>query len=464
VWIPPIALAAYTALLVVSAPRWPDDWDGIGFVESIGDFDLAAFRPHPPGYPVYVALLRVAAVVTRAAWPACVLVAAASGAAAVGFAWSALRRAADARTAWLGAMLVAFAPLCWRASSGVGSEAPALAFAFACAWGLGRPASRSAALSVGIGAGLGLGIRLSWAPLFLALLVVVPRRLRATAWSAAAVTCAGWAVPLVTIVGPGRLHALYATHFAGHSERWGGTILTEPGFVRIAWLARDVLCDGLGVGGDALGLVLGAVLATAAVLALDEWRKAGWAGGWQVAVVVPYALWVLLGQNLREQPRHVLPLVAALACALALCARRSTRLQAAAAALVALAAFRTARDAQARHSIPPPGQQLVDLALSQPAPERLAVFGVSSVRFFETSDLAARAFPAGTLGEVEMRLTRMDRLPSRVWVTSEVGGVSQSPQKQPLSRATTLCRPPRIDRRSPCIDVYEWKLRYLPAE
>jgi hypothetical protein len=455
-------LAFYCGLLAASAPRWPDDWDGVGFVESIGDFDLAAFHPHPPGYPVYVALLRLAALVTRHPWAACVVVAAGSGALAVGFAWAALRSVADDRTAWLGAMLVAFAPLAWRASSGVGSEAPALACAFACAWGLTRPGSRSGALSVGIGVGVGLGIRLSWAPLFVALLVVTPRRARVTAWSAAAVACAGWAVPLLAIVGPGRLYALYGAHFAGHSERWGGTILTEPGLVRMVWLARDVLCDGLGAGGDALGLVLGVTLAATGLLAVNEWRNSGWAGGWKAAVVVPYALWVVLGQNLREQPRHVLPLVAFLACALAFVARRSQRMQAVAVALVLLAALRTALDAKARRSIPPPGQQLVELALAQPAPERLAVFGVSSVRFFESSTLAARAFPAGTLGDVEMRLTRMDRLPSRVWVTSEL--VSHAAQGQPLSHVATLCRPPRIDRRSPCIDVYEWRLRYLPAD
>jgi hypothetical protein len=180
--------------------------------------------------------------------------------------------------------------------------------------------------------------------------------------------------------------------------------------------------------------------------------------------VAPYALWVLLAQNLREQPRHVLPLVAALAGAIALLSRHSPRLQAVVAAVIVLAAARTALDAQARRSVPPPGQQLVDLARAQAAPERLAVFGVSSVRFFETSELSSRALAAGTLGDVEMRLTRMDRLPSRVWVTSEVGGVSQNPRAQPLSHVTTLCRPPRVDRRSPCIDVYEWKLRYLPAE
>jgi hypothetical protein len=44
-----LALAGYASLAALSAPAWPDDWDGVGFVESIRDFDLAAFRPHPPG-------------------------------------------------------------------------------------------------------------------------------------------------------------------------------------------------------------------------------------------------------------------------------------------------------------------------------------------------------------------------------------------------------------------------------
>ena len=45
-------------------PRWPDDWDGLGFLSSVRHFDLKTFAPHPPGYPVYVALLKVASVIS----------------------------------------------------------------------------------------------------------------------------------------------------------------------------------------------------------------------------------------------------------------------------------------------------------------------------------------------------------------------------------------------------------------
>lgn len=112
-----LALAAYAALLFATAPAWPDDWDGVGFVAAVHDFDLARFHPHPPGYPVYVALLRAAAVVVGQPMRSCVLVAALSGALAIAFLWDGTRRFAGKRAAWAASALVGAAPLVWRACS-----------------------------------------------------------------------------------------------------------------------------------------------------------------------------------------------------------------------------------------------------------------------------------------------------------------------------------------------------------
>jgi len=487
-WAALSALGAYAALLWATAPAWPDDWDGVGFVESVRAFDLARFQPHPPGYPVYVALLRVAMVIARDPMRACVLVAVASGAATAALAWDAVRRAlggdpAAERMAWRVATWVAATSLAWRACSDVGSEAPALGFAAACAWAVVRarasaiahapapapapalaPAPAPAlapALWLGLAAGLGLGVRLSWAPLYLALLLFAPRGARLPAWGAAAATCATWAAALAGIVGPSKLVALLSTHFAGHAERWGGTVVTAPGPVRLVWLTRDVFVDGFGAGNGTLGIAIAVLGTAAASCALLAWRSAGWRG-WRAALLVvgPYLLWIALGQNLRDQPRHALPLVVAMAVGLALSARRSRRTSALAGALLLLVAVRTACDAHARRTVPPPGQQLVELARAQPQPERLAVFGVASVRFFDTTELAPQAFAAGSLGDVQVRLTRLDALPARVWVTSEVG---RETSPWPLAKVATLCRPARLDRRAPCIDVFEWRLPYLPA-
>jgi hypothetical protein len=454
--------------LALSAPAWPDDWDGIGFLESVRDFDLAQFRPHPPGYPVYVALLRAVDFVVHDPMRACVVVAAGSGATAVWFVWAATRRIAGAWAAWASAALVAALPMVWRACSGVGSEAPALACAAACMAGLAvRPDASDhklawkGALALGLGAGLGLGVRLSWAPLYVGALALAPRPLRVRAWAAAALACTAWAVPLVAVVGASRLHDLVSEQLAGHLGRWGGTIATEPGAVRLAWLVRDVLADGFGAGSDLLGVVIAMLVGAGCLTAIAAWGAAGWRG-WRAAaaLVGPYLVWVAFGQNLRDQPRHVLPLVVLLAGALVLRAARSPRALAIVCALALLASLRTARDAMARRSTPPAGEQLVELVRALPGAEKPAVFGVASVRFFELNDMAGVAFPAGSLGDVELRLARLERLPPRVWVTSEVE--REGDPRWALRRVATLCRPARLDRRMPCLDVDEWSLPGLP--
>ena len=48
-------------------------------MESITRFDLDHFVPHPPGYPVYVVLLRLAAIVKRDPIAAANVVSVASG-------------------------------------------------------------------------------------------------------------------------------------------------------------------------------------------------------------------------------------------------------------------------------------------------------------------------------------------------------------------------------------------------
>ncbi|MDP9034955.1 MAG: hypothetical protein M3O50_09110, partial [Myxococcota bacterium] len=92
--VPLLAAASYAVLSFASAPPWPDDWDGVGFVESIRDFDLARFHPHPPGYPVYVALLRVTAAIVRDPMRAATVTSVLCGVVVVTLVWDAARRVA----------------------------------------------------------------------------------------------------------------------------------------------------------------------------------------------------------------------------------------------------------------------------------------------------------------------------------------------------------------------------------
>jgi hypothetical protein len=448
------ALVGLATLRALTTPPWPDDWDGVGFVESVTRFDLDHFVPHPPGYPVYVALLRAAAVFSCEPMLAANVVAVVAGIAAVAlltlatacaYAWS--------EAAWVG-LFVALAPLVWRTSTAVGSEAPALALASAAVFGATRT-GRAASWWIGVSVGLGLGVRLSWAPLFLPLLALAPRGERLRALLLASAATLAWVVPFVAVVGAKHLLVLARTHATGHFEVWGGSALSEPGRRRMVWLARDAFVDGLGLDRDPLGIAIAALTLSLAWFGMGAWRKAGRPVR-PLLVTLPYLVWIALGQNLHQQPRHALPLVVALAGALALAAATSPRARLVGGVLLALMAARTATDAYARRTIPPPGEQLV--ALVQKFPSGAAAFGGPSARFFELAR-GATGVTVGTLGDVQLALGRLSPLPSRVLVTSELQDLEKS--SYPLIHIDTLCRPPRVDRRAPCIDVFDWKVPFL---
>src|SRR5258706_14028443 len=87
------ATAVFVARFALRA-RVPDDYDAIGFVRALDDFDLARLQPHFPGYPVYVALGRaVHAAVADPLTAATPVSAAGSGATTFGV-WRVARAAA----------------------------------------------------------------------------------------------------------------------------------------------------------------------------------------------------------------------------------------------------------------------------------------------------------------------------------------------------------------------------------
>ncbi len=50
-------------------PSTLEDIDSVNFALGVRDFDPGKHRPHPPGYPVYIALGKVATALTRVVWP-----------------------------------------------------------------------------------------------------------------------------------------------------------------------------------------------------------------------------------------------------------------------------------------------------------------------------------------------------------------------------------------------------------
>ena len=178
------ALAAIflTAHLAFLSPTL-EDIDSVNFALGVREFDVAQHQPHPPGFPVFIALAKG----TTAVFDAVGLRGAESRALAV---WSVLGGAAmfpllvvlfetldgDRRRAFWAAVLAALAPLAWFTASRPMSDVTGLALAVAAqaliirAWkGRAGPGSLVAGAFI---AGLAAGVRVQTAALTIPVLAV----------------------------------------------------------------------------------------------------------------------------------------------------------------------------------------------------------------------------------------------------------------------------------------------------
>jgi len=448
-----LALAGGTALHATTLARSPEGWDGVGFLLAVDRFDMGAYRPHPPGYPVYVALLRVFAAVLGSPLVAAVtLSCVAVTVAMLSLGWLADRIAGE-RAALAVIVLVATAPLVWRSAATVGTEGVALAFFATAAALLSRDASRGA----GVALGLGLGVRLSWWPLVLSALLLAPRAARRTVAIAMSGSVLVWLAGLAAVTGGSHLVALFAGHARGHFTSFGGGILTDPGPVRLQLAVVDVFARGLGLGTDVLGVLAAATLAAAATALRSH-------GGWtRTALIasVPYAAWILLAQNLRYEPRHAVPLVTMIAFLLGLALAHAPLRCAALALVMAAIAWRDGRTGRA---VLPAGAQLASFVQKSFQREDTLVYGGRGVRFLELDSDAPRSLGRVTMGDVVVDLSRQDVLPRHALVTDELTDLGRSPW--PLTPLERFCRPERLDPRTPCIALFEvrWPASLDPGQ
>lgn len=204
-----IFLTAHLALL----PRTLEDIDSVNFALGVRDYDVGRHQPHPPGYPVVIALAKLstgalrAAGVDAAATRGLALWSAVAGAAAIPALFLFFRRLEGReRLAWYATLIVATSPLFWF--SALRPLSDMLGFA-AFMWVLaliGGPATgRSLALAALL-AGLAAGIRIQTAAISLpalAILVVQRRDRRSTAAVAGlfSLGMAAWAIPMIVATG-----------------------------------------------------------------------------------------------------------------------------------------------------------------------------------------------------------------------------------------------------------------------
>lgn len=443
-------IALGTAALTVALSRWlcaarvPDDYDSIGFMRAVTDFDLARLQPHFPGYPVYVGLTRGLHWIVPSPLAAATGASALAAGATVIAVWLGARTVSE-RAAWLAVAFYSVASLPWLLGGAALSDMTATAlaaFAFAALL-------RGGPLGAFIGAAsfsLMLGARASYWPLGLVGFGLAFYREPLRALAGSMLGLAAWLVPFALVVGR-PLFRLGRTHLHGHFTEWGGSIATRPGLgMRTGAALRALFWDGLSPSW---------FLVAAAALVLIAWRgvRPSRQKTLLVALVAtPYLLWVLFGQNILDQPRHMLPLVVGLAALLG-CATQAQPLWALGAVALLLAGSLPLARAHATEA--PAAATAAAWVSAATDPPPVAVFGGRSLRFFRddpTLELRERTW----LAEIEVDLARFQILPRTIWVTSEVS--IDAARASRLTAGPTFCRDARLDRAQPCLQLFRYTL------
>jgi Dolichyl-phosphate-mannose-protein mannosyltransferase len=302
-------------------PRTLEDVDSVNFALGVRQFDVAQHQPHPPGYPVYIALAKASTGALRAggldaASPRGLAIWSAIGGAAAIPALFLLFRRLEGREdlARWATVVVAASPLFWFTALRPLSDM--LGFA-AAMWALalmaGKPPPRRL-LAGALLAGVAIGIRSQVAVLtlpMLALALVIDRdtRIRIGALGAFAFGALAWAVPLLVASGG------FPAYLAALGSQAGGDF---SGGVVMLWThhsARDIVHAVLNtfVWPWDWWLGIAVCVLAAAGAARIVWRAPAVAL-LLVALFGPYALFHLLFQE-TETTRYALPLLPVMAYA-----------------------------------------------------------------------------------------------------------------------------------------------------
>jgi len=402
-WWPALALAAVALLLrLLTAPTAVDSLDAILFVRGLERYSVMEARPHWPGYPVYMAVGHVLALIRGDAEASLRLVSILASSLSV---WPLMALVRDwrlsagspsgdaGRAAVMAGLLWMFCPMSWLVGTEIGSDPLGLLMALIVLWLCSRVAASASPkprplLAAGALAGLLLGVRLPYGSLLLPVghalrrQALSPGERRRTgrilvAWAVATMVPVmgwlGWQLWKDGATFFEMAHLRLAAHYGNWTER---VIANGNWFARPASLARVILVDGLGGWWPGLPLTRMVVTLGWAVLlvsGLRRLRTSAVARAMLALWALPYLTMILLFNDVAFA-RYAFPLVAGLCLlgGLGTPAGQSLALwsMAAMASLLAAVAFPLAWE---HRSNPLPGVQWVRYLARHARPERSAV-------------------------------------------------------------------------------------------
>jgi hypothetical protein len=128
-WITAAAVAV-TRIPAISLTLW--DWDEALFSLAVREYDVVAHNPHPPGFPLYIALAKVINLFVRDEFRAVQSIVVASSCVLFPLLfWLGREARLSFTTSWLGALLTMFLPNVWMYGGTAFSDVPGLALTVA---------------------------------------------------------------------------------------------------------------------------------------------------------------------------------------------------------------------------------------------------------------------------------------------------------------------------------------------
>jgi hypothetical protein len=327
------ALAVLACLFLLAhlffLPPELEDIDSVNFALGVRDFDVARHQPHPPGYPVFIALAKVSTALFGGAGSAGAIVrglavwSAVAGAALVALLFALFRAlGATERQAWWGMAIAVTSPLFWFTAlrplsdmtglaMAVGAQALLVAVLPNRARERAEPTLVGGAFLAALAAGVRVQTVLLTGPLLLAALILpragVSLRARLLAALAGAAGVLAWGVPL--ILANGGVQGYFGALGAQAGEDFSGVVMlwTNP---RPRVALNAFAFSFLWPWGD---VIIGAIVLTGAAFGFARllWRQPA-AAVWLFVAFVPYAIFHLL---FHETPtvRYALPLIVPIA-------------------------------------------------------------------------------------------------------------------------------------------------------
>jgi 4-amino-4-deoxy-L-arabinose transferase-like glycosyltransferase len=323
------------AIKLIFKVDYLEDYDAIDFAFGLKEFDLSSYKPHFPGYPVYIFVARVFHYFFKDDTLSLISLNIFFGSLCVVYVYLITLKLFDKGTALLSALIFIANPAISILSNSANSDVLGLFFLLLFIYYLVLFENKEEKdlkyiFFSSFFFGLTLGVRVSYAPFFILWLIYsrffsffklkgsrnlrLPNDIFISSGKGFLAGVFIWLLPLLYFVGAQTYYFEGIKFISGHFNDWGGTYVTDPSaFSRLYRFFWQLFIKGLGAyfhDTTLLRLAPTIVFIISIFYFIKKARHNILNGRLKILLlcIVPYVLWVFFAQNL-EKVRHVAPLV-----------------------------------------------------------------------------------------------------------------------------------------------------------